>query len=444
MDNIRKLIIEKNLISEGEVIGVGVSGGKDSMALLHYLKSISYELGFEVVAITVDHSIREESATDAMFVSDFCRQNRIRCYKFRINVPSLAKEKGISLESAAREARYGVFETVLSKNIVDKIALAHHESDQAETVLLHLLRGSGISGLKGMQPVRDKVYIRPMLNTTQQAIINYVNDNYIDIVEDKTNAESEFARNYIRNEVMPILLKKFPNAINAMINFAKLAKEDNDYIEQQVPSDAFIIKDKIVSIPLSYFVYPKSIISRMIFKALNSIGINKDIESKHIDLISDLAKSENGKKVELPNKLVAVKEYDYLTLTNKQKEVIMLNEPFKVGETVIKGVGKILGKRTKTRNDDGARYIDTKLLPKDAVWRFRENGDWFEKFGGGSKKLKAYLIDKKLPQRLRANLPVLADSDEVYVIAGVEISNKVRISESTNTMYRIEFIRENA
>ena len=107
-----------------------------------------------------------------------------------------------------------------------------------------------------------------------------------------------------------------------MINFAKLAKEDNDYIENQVPSDAFIIKDKIVSIPLSYFVYPKPIISRMIFKALNSIGINKDIESKHIDIICEIVKSENVKKVELPNKLVAVKEYDYLTFTNKQKEVL--------------------------------------------------------------------------------------------------------------------------
>ena len=125
----------------------------------------------------------------------------------------MAKEKGLSLESAAREARYGVFESLISKNIVDKIALAHHKSDQAETVLLHLIRGAGISGLKGMQVKRD-VYIRPMLETSQKAVLDYLNDNYIDYVEDKTNAESEFARNYIRNEVMPVILKKFPSIIN--------------------------------------------------------------------------------------------------------------------------------------------------------------------------------------------------------------------------------------
>ncbi|MBQ3493989.1 MAG: tRNA lysidine(34) synthetase TilS [Clostridia bacterium] len=442
MDNIKRLIKENKLIDEGEVIGVGVSGGKDSMALLHYLKKLSHDIGFEVVAITVDHSIREESATDAMFVSDFCRANRIRCYKFKIDVPNLAKEKGLSLESAAREARYGVFESLISKNIVDKIALAHHKSDQAETVLLHLIRGAGISGLKGMQVKRD-VYIRPMLETSQKAVLDYLNDNYIDYVEDKTNAESEFARNYIRNEVMPVILKKFPNAVEAMMNFANLAKQDNDYITQTMPTDAFIVEDKTVKIPLSYFIYHKSVVARMIFKALSYIGVNSDIESKHIEQIYELAKtSENGKKIELPAKVVAIKEYDYLTLICKQKEIITLNQPFEVGECKISGVGKIVVKRTKNMANDGALYVDAKALPKDVAWRFRENGDVFEKFGGGTKKLKSYLIDIKLPARQRTNLPVLCSGNEVYVIAGVEISDKVKITENTGFMYRIEFIKE--
>ena len=442
MENIKKTIVENKLFKEGDVVGVAVSGGKDSMALLHYLKSICYDIGFEIVAITVDHSLREESASDAMFVSDYCKQNRIRCYKFRVDVATLAKEKGLSLESAAREARYGVFDSLIKKNIVDKIALAHHVSDQAETVLLHLLRGSGIAGMKGMQLTRD-VYVRPMLNTTQKAIVDYINDNDIPYVEDKTNAESEFARNYIRNQVMPVLLKKFPNAIDSLLSFSRLATQDDEYISAQVPSDAFIVNGKTVSIPLTYFIYAKPIVSRMIFKALASIGVTKDVESKHIDAICELvASSENGKKIELPNKIVASKEYDYLTLSNKQKEIITLNQEFKVGETQIKGVGTIYVKRTKQRAEDGALYIDSKQVPKNAVWRFRENGDVFEKFGGGTKKLKSYLIDIKIPQRLRTNLPVLVSENEVLVIAGVEISNKVKITENTGFMYRIEFVRE--
>ena len=294
-----------------------------------------------------------------------------------------------------------------------------------------------------MQLERD-VYVRPMLNTTQKAVVNYINDNDIAYVEDKTNAESEFARNYIRNQVMPVLLKKFPNAIESLLSFSQLATLDDQYISSQVPSDSFIVNGKTVSIPLNYFIYAKPIVARMIFRALASIGITKDIESKHIDAICELvASSENGKKIELPNKVVASKEYDYLTLFNKQKEVVSLNQEFKIGETKIKGVGTISVKRTKQRANDGALYVDSKQIPKNAVWRFRENGDVFEKFGGGTKKLKSYLIDIKIPQRLRTNLPVLASGNEVFVIAGVEISDKVKITENTGFMYKIEFVREN-
>lgn len=438
MENIKKLIVENNLIKEGDVIGVGVSGGKDSMALLHYLNKLSRELDFEVVAITIDHGIRENGASDALFVMDYCRQNRIRAYKFKIDAVSLSKEKSISLESAAREGRFGVFETMLQKNIVDKIALAHHLSDQAETVLMHLLRGSGITGLKGMALVRDGVYIRPMLETNEKQIWQYICDNDIPIVEDETNKESEFSRNYIRNEVLPVILKRWPNAINAIINFSNLASQDDEYINSQVPTDAFIVNDKEVKIPLSYFVYPNPIVSRMVYKALHIIGINKDIESKHIEIVKDVAKSENGKKADLPLKVSVHKEYDYVTLTNKQKEEVKFNEKHKLGTINVPNFGKITIKKVDRVSQDGQLFYDADLVPKNAVWRFRENGDIFEKFGGGTKKLKSYLIDQKYPQRLRNNLPVLASDNEVYIIAGIEISNKIRVNNKTKKIYMLQ------
>ena len=437
MENIKRIIEENNLISQGDVVGVGVSGGKDSMALLHYLQNLSKQIGFEIVAITIDHGIRENSKDDANFVMEYCKNNNIRAYKFKLNVPQLAKEKSLSLESGARQARFEVFENMIKKGIVDKIALAHHQSDQAETVLMHLLRGSGITGLKGMSLARDNKYIRPMLKTSQKAIWQYICENNIDFREDETNQQNEYNRNFLRNEIFPKLLTRWPNAISAILSFADLASKDDEYICSQVPFDAFIVNDKEVKIPLSYFIYPSPVVSRMIYKALNSIGINKDIEARHIDMITNFVqKSENGKKIDLPFKVTLYKEYDYITIINKQKPKIQFVQKFKLGNVSVPNFGKISVKKVQKMSGDGL-FIDADLLPKDVVWRFRSPGDIFEKFGGGTKKLKDFLIDKKIPSRLRSYLPVLASGNEVYVIAGVEMSNKVKVEKDTKRIYKI-------
>lgn len=438
MDNIKRLVQENNLIKEGETVGIGVSGGKDSMALLHYLNKLSKEMNFEVVAITIDHGIRENSPLDAMFVMDYCRKNKIRAYKFRLDVPALAKEKSLSLESAARQGRFGVFESMVQKRIVDKIALAHHQSDQAETVLMHLLRGSGITGLKGMSLMRDNVFIRPMLETNEKAIWQYVCDNDIEYREDETNQENEYNRNYIRNEILPAILKRWPNAIQAILNFSNLASQDDEYINSQVPTSAFIVNEKEVKIPLNYFIYPAPIVARMVYRALNMIGVHKDIESKHIELITNFVKnSENGKRIELPLKVSVHKEYDFITLTNKQKEEIIFEEKFRLGSFIVPNFGKVTIKKVNKINKDEALYLDADLVPKDVVVRFRKNGDVFEKFGGGTKKLKSYLIDKKIPSRVREYIPLVAKDQNVYVIIGVEISDKVKVTDKTKRIYRI-------
>ena len=443
MENIKKLIEEKHLINEGDVIGVGVSGGKDSMALLHYLNSISRDLGFEVVAITIDHSIRENSALDSMFVMDYCKQNRIRAYKFKVDVPALAKQKSLSLESAAREARFGVFNSLISRGTVDKIALAHHQSDQAETILMHLFRGSGIRGLTGMGLVRDNVFIRPMLQTDEKSIWKYVLDNDIEYREDETNQENEYNRNYIRNEIMPLILKRWPNAIASILNVAELLGKDDEYINSQVPTDAFIISEKEVKIPLSYFLYPAPIVSRMIIRALGYIGVNKDIESKHIEMIISFVNSaENGKRIDLPLKVSLHKEYDFVTLTNKQKKQVTFSEKHKLGSFIVPYYGKLTIKKVNSVGDADKLYYDADKVPKDAVWRFRNAGDIFEKFGGGTKKLKSYLIDKKVPSRLRDYIPVLCVGNEVYIIAGVEISDKIKVDKNSKRIYCLTEERE--
>lgn len=439
MHTVEEFIEKTNMIKKGEVIGVGVSGGSDSMALLHYLAQNQQKFDIEVVAVHVDHGIRENSFMDADFVKEKAKEFGVRFYKFRIDALRLAKDKGLSIETAAREGRYGVFNTLLKKGVIDKIALAHHMLDQAETILMHIFRGAGVAGARGMEPIRDNVFIRPMLTTSKDQILDYLAENQIDYVDDYTNEDNSYNRNYVRNVLMPEIVKRWPNAVNAITAFGQSVTEDDDFISKRVVTDAIMTEDKTVRVPTSYFLYPNPIVVRIIFKALKAIGITHDIERKHINAIKDLAlKGENGGRLYLPFEAIVFKEYDYITITNRKKEEVVLNVPFKCGEFEVPNFGTVVVKRTKDFVPiEGRLYIDYRKVPKSATWRFRQDGDMFTKFGGGTKKLKSYLIDKKIPVRKRANLPVLADGNEVLVIAGVEISDKVKL-ENVPTGFSIE------
>ncbi len=443
MEKILDFIKEKQLIKPGEVIGVGVSGGIDSMCLLHFLNANKQALDIDVVAIHVDHGIREESADDARFVVEKCKEMGVRVYKFSIDANKIAKDRHLSVETAAREGRYGVFEALIKKDIVDKIALAHHQSDQAETILMHIFRGSGLAGARGMEPIRDNIYIRPMLPVSKDEIADYASINGIDFVDDCTNSDNSYARNFIRNVVMKEVLKKWPNAVEAINNFAKAVCDDDDCIKAMVDTNGLIVDNKIVQMPCSYFNSSSAIYSRVIFQVMSLIGVKKDIERKHIEMLKDLAFGENGRKIKLPFDVVVSKEYDYLTFVNNHVEKPSLSKALAVGEFNAKGYGKVVINRVSVKKmNSEALFFDQRKVPKDARWRYREDGDVFEKFGGGTKKLKSFLIDKKIPVRVRDFIPVLASGNEVYVIAGVEISEKVKVDGDVPTVYRLMVEKE--
>ncbi len=434
---VEKTIEENHLFENGDTVGVGCSGGSDSVALLHYLAQNQDKLGIKVIAVHIDHCIREESEQDCNFVKNFAQKLGVRFYSFKIDVPLLASERGLSLETAGREARYKVFQTLKDKKIIDKLALAHHKSDQAETILMHILRGAGLSGAKGME-AKHNFYVRPFLDTSKEEIYAYLKANELEFKEDCTNADNTYGRNYMRNVILKDILARYPAAISTIVNFAKSVKEDDDYLYSLASLDAVIKEDNLIKIPLSYFLYPPSIINRILLKAFKELGITKDIERRHIDLLKDLAGGENGKKLSLPFGVKASKEYDYLTLVNKKVDEVVLEEKFHSGEIIVQNFGKIVVKKQKKlEKRENTLYIDASKLPKDAIWRFRKEGDVFTKFNGGSKKLKSYLIDKKVPLRSRKYLPLLAKDNEVYVIAGIEISDKVKVDEKSTNIYSI-------
>ncbi|MCL2621765.1 MAG: tRNA lysidine(34) synthetase TilS, partial [Firmicutes bacterium] len=271
MENLVEFIKQNGLIKEKEYIGVAVSGGGDSMCLLNFLMENQKELGCKLCVINVNHKLRKESDKESAFVAKFCKDNNVTFFRHTINVAEYAKANSMNIEAAARLLRYQCFEQTAKKEKLDKVAVAHHMSDQAETVLLHLFRGSGISGTSGMELKRG-IYIRPLLYTEKTAINAYLYNNQIKYVTDQSNFDNSYSRNFLRNEVLPLITREWRNAERNIFAFSQSCREDEEYINTNINSAAIIAENNLVRVPLNYFSYSPAIVTRIIFKALNKIN----------------------------------------------------------------------------------------------------------------------------------------------------------------------------
>ncbi|MCL2756388.1 MAG: tRNA lysidine(34) synthetase TilS [Firmicutes bacterium] len=445
LENVVDFIVENNLIGKGDKVGVGVSGGVDSMALLYFLNSISKKCGFSIVAVNINHNIRPESKRDSAFVAKYCKDNKIELLKYNVDVPAHVKQFKMGIEQSARIKRYECFELAIKKAKLTKFAIAHHQSDQAETILLHIFRGSGLAGARGMDAKRG-IYIRPFLETIKADIISYVYRNQIPYIEDESNQDDSYSRNFIRNQVIPTLQREWRGVEKNIVDFGNNCRCDDDYLNSVINTNSFQVADNVVRIPLNLFAYPEAFVNRLLITAFDKIGARENIEKKHIELASELAKNgENGKRVDLPNGLFATREYEYLAIVKKQPSSVTKTYPFKIGKTVFAEYGTIQVTKTigyKDAMKRGLIVMDADLLPKAAKWRTRKDGDTFTKFGGGTKALNSYFIDKKTPSRLRDKVPVLAHGSEIYLIAGHDISDKVKIDHDTIEAFVVEFITD--
>ncbi len=444
MKNIEKLIVNNKLINKGEVVAVALSGGSDSMCLLHVLNTLKERLGFEVVAVNIDHNLRENSKKDSLFVKNYCFQNGIKLYSYSIDVNKICAEKRLTVEQGAREGRYKIFKKLVEKGEVNKIALGHHMLDQAETILLNIFRGTGLSGACGMELIRDGIYIRPLLHTTKAEIKAYLTYNEIPFVEDETNLQNDYARNYIRNMIMPLIRNKWSNADGMIANFGDICRQDDEFINSLIdPREIIIEREGVAKIASTNFTKAPSIVFRLILKTLKSINASVNVDRKHLVMVKNMAiEGENGTKISLPNGVSVIKEYNFITFTNKSIKPKQHSWKMAKGVFDIPNIG--IMEVVATRKLDVDAYhnlVDAKKLPKDGVWRFKKEGDTFTKFGGGTKSLNEFLIDKKVPQRLRNFIPVFAVGNEVLIVAGLEISKKLKVDENTKSAYGINLVR---
>ena len=409
---------------------LAVSGGVDSMVMLHMFASLSPRPDFYVV--TVNHGIRQEAASDCKFVADYCNKLGVECKTVTVDVPSYCEQNKLSVETGARILRY----QVLDSSECDFVCLAHNANDNVETVLMHILRGSGAKGAAGIKPVNGK-YFRPLLNFTREQIECYAKENNVPFVQDTTNDDVNYTRNFIRHKVMPLLTELNPSAQQNILRFASNVEQDDEYLDSLADVSAVKFDGKSARIPQKLLLQPRAIAYRVLSKVFNSLGVFYDIEKTHFDAIINIAANVGGKRVNLPFGYVAVNDYDFVTivknrLPSKHDLPLEIFEiPFKLGRTETPlGVVEV----SEHPLPDSLR-LDVNKIPNTAVFRTRRQGDVFTKFGGGTKTLKDYLIDKKIPQRERDRLTLVADGSDVLVICEVEISDSVKVDNNAKTYY---------
>ena len=311
LETIRKY----NLIVDGDKIVLGVSGGPDSICMLDNLREVKEEqiIEFEIYVAHINHMIREEAIDDEKYVQEYCKKYNIECFVKRADVQKIASEKKIGTEEAGRKVRYDFFEEVLQKTESNKIAIAHNKNDKIETIIMHVLRGSGLSGLKGIEPIRDNKYIRPLLECERTEIEQYCEDKKLNPRIDKTNFENEYTRNKIRNIVIPYIKKEFnPNIIQTLSRLSDLAADESNYIELQTQKafeKILIAKEKEqITLNLKEFNKQDKVIKNrlILYTTKELMGSTQGIEKIHIEDIIKLCQNNVGNKFLTPNKNLKV------------------------------------------------------------------------------------------------------------------------------------------
>lgn len=434
-------LIEDKFVKCDDRLAVGVSGGADSMLLLWSLLDKQKQIGFFLEVININHHIRgKASDDDSLFVENFCKKRKIPCKIIDIDVKKLKIDKKYTLEESARVARYDAFYKVMKEDKLNKLFLAHHKNDQAETILMHIFRGSGVGGAVGIKNT-DKIF-RPLLNLSKEEILNLANEYGIEFVQDESNLDNDYARNYIRNIVIPQIESVYPSAVNNVAQFGKRCEELQSFILSLVNDELIEKKDNYVLINGLVFDKEKVLIREYIKRAFEKLGIFFDVEAKHFQMVYELARLEVNKEISLPHGITAKKVYTGVKLLRKtSKSKDFLEFSFVKNGEIIFGEYKI---KTQVVSKDeiiygDGLYVDSSKISATAVWRTRKLGDKFARIGTGSKKFNDYLTNNKFDFELRDKLPILAVGENVLVILGYDISENVKIDGNTDEIVKITF-----
>ena len=492
---------KNHMTDRGDSVLAAVSGGADSVCLLLLLHEMAAELGIKVFAFHMNHGIRgAEADRDEQFVMELCERLNIPLTVAHEKVEEYAAERGLSGEEAGRILRYHHLGETAEKYQCAKIAVAHHEDDDAETVLLNLFRGSGLAGLSGIRPVRENI-IRPLLCVSRKEIEGYLNEQELSWCEDSTNKENDYTRNKIRNELLPWVTENINSrAAEHILAVSEFAAQADAYFEMEAEkileescskrreegkqpnsknageadgkesgtgqSSKVAENEKKMCTKINTDIFDPQpeilktyIVRRMI---LNAAGKAKDITERHIRYVMDLSGPGGGHTVDLPYGLKAVRGYETLGIVqnknpsqmfgsdqkqerkpvfeNKINPETEMDEILDLGGTHIRLHAVHRKKEPEIPKNQYTKWFDYDKINVGLSIRYRKNGDYLTLSGGGKKKLRRYMIDEKIPENERDRIPVLADGDHVLWVVGYRISDYYKITDETEHILEAEVI----
>ncbi|NLJ96265.1 MAG: tRNA lysidine(34) synthetase TilS [Clostridiales bacterium] len=472
INRVSEYIKSNKLIEKGDRIVIGVSGGADSVCLLHILFTLYKDTDVKLIGVHVHHGIRgKEADEDENFVRDLCNNLGIEFIVYHHDMKLTAKEEGLSEEEAGRKIRYQSFLEASKENKCNKVAIAHNKNDKAETFLFNLFRGSAVKGLTGIKPMvtmktdtDDITIIRPLLFVSREDIERYLRDVGLSFQSDLTNFSDLYTRNKIRNRILTYAKDNInPGVVDHITQAANILGETYDFIDKYSCNRFMAIvseSNNSYEYDVNELMEEDIVIQKEVIRKIlgNLAGKFKDIEKKHIEDILALGMKQVGRRIHLPYGMIALKKYDKVKIYLKDNKIKNMEDYNKIEPVEINIPG-----RTYLGKEDV--YIDTKIFcneknesfPQNScvkwfdydrientlILRTRRTGDYLQiNSQGGRKKLKDYFIDLKIPKEERDRILLVADGNHIIWIIGYgnRISENYKISEKTNHILSMKLI----
>ncbi|WP_175560342.1 tRNA lysidine(34) synthetase TilS [Butyrivibrio sp. YAB3001] len=450
------------MIEPGNSVIVGFSGGADSTALLFCLYELRKILDIKIIAVHINHMIRKEAGNDSDFAESFCKERGIECIVKKIDVPRLSKEWKMTEEEAGRKVRYQAFEEVSKKTGASLIAIAHHQNDVAETLLMNLIRGSGLHGAGAIRPKRDNV-IRPLLCVSRSEIEQYLSEKNQSFCHDATNDDNIHTRNIIRNVIIPVMEKDIntkttEHLFRVATNFSRADEYIRKQAEKAYESSARIRDGQAEADLCVLRGFDNIIREEVILLILEKLTPHrKDITSAHVDFILSLTEDNNGTATaDLPYGLVAIRSYNKLFIKNKDTKILQdknksveIPNLMGIGDEVDIDIPKLGVAHIRILKYNGGKLFPTSAYTKwfdydriqRAIFRKKEPEDYIlieNKTALFKKKIGKLLTDEKVPRQERENIILLADGNNVLWVPGVRMSGAYKISDRTERILEIQ------
>ncbi len=450
INKINKTINKYSMISGREKIIVGLSGGPDSVCLLYILNILKERFKLNLTALYVDHGLRpEETPGEIEFCTKLCNELNVTFMTKSIDVKTYADTYKINKQEAARQLRYRTFEEIALVTKSDRIALGHTSDDQAETLLMRLLRGAGPTGLAGIPPVRGKI-IRPLIDVERKEIEKFLADKGLNFIVDSSNLKKDYLRNKIRHSLIPLIKEFNPHIIETLSRTAAIFRDEERYFEIMVTKALMKLISRKTDGRIELFLSPfeimdKVLIRRVLRRAIDETRGLRGISFIHIEDMIDLIKDgKTGDRIYLPKGIRVIKEYSTIIITSEPPVRLKHYELIVPGETILKEAGIVIKASivegdaiNELKRDLSGLWklralVDADRLNFPLTVRPRENGDFFYPYGFGKrKKLQDFFVDEKIPRDERDRIPLIISGKDIVWIVGYRGDERFKITDET-------------